>query len=347
MPSVGSILRSYNAVLDHFAGRDGPRSAGAGPPGRRDRRARTSARSCARPLRDPDDRAGRVRRRDRRAQHRLVGGVGHVRVVHQPLRRARRRRSARRSPGPGTRRRRTRGSARSRRSTASCWRCRRGWCATFASTSRWARFHGYDLDFCLQVRDAGRKVVTADFRAIHHRPLEMVPDPEDVGRRSREGGRASGTGRWASAPAPAAGRSAPDAPRPTPTRRSMLAYMNALESDARVQRARARPGRDDAEHLLADHGPLRWLARVHRAFPTAPRQPGESLRGPGEPPRGSGPRRMASHAQVRAVIAFGTAISGAEAYRRYGQPGVDLAAEPDSEMYAFASVELDRTHATT
>jgi hypothetical protein len=38
--------------------------------------------------------------------------------------------------------------------------------------------HGYDLDFCLQVREAGRKVVTADFRAIHHRPLQMIPDPE-------------------------------------------------------------------------------------------------------------------------------------------------------------------------
>jgi hypothetical protein len=37
---------------------------------------------------------------------------------------------------------------------------------------------GYDLDFCLQVREAGRKVVTADVRAIHHRPLEMVPDRE-------------------------------------------------------------------------------------------------------------------------------------------------------------------------
>jgi hypothetical protein len=41
------------------------------------------------------------------------------------------------------------------------------------------KFHGYDLDFCLQVRDAGKKVTTADFSAIHHRPLEMVPDPED------------------------------------------------------------------------------------------------------------------------------------------------------------------------
>jgi hypothetical protein len=40
-------------------------------------------------------------------------------------------------------------------------------------------FHGYDLDYCLQVREAGRKVVTADFRAIHHRRLEMIPDPEE------------------------------------------------------------------------------------------------------------------------------------------------------------------------
>jgi hypothetical protein len=39
-------------------------------------------------------------------------------------------------------------------------------------------FHGYDLDYCLQVREAGRKVVTADFRAIHHRPLRMLPDAE-------------------------------------------------------------------------------------------------------------------------------------------------------------------------
>jgi Glycosyltransferase like family len=40
------------------------------------------------------------------------------------------------------------------------------------------RFHGYDLDLCLQVRSTGRKVMTADFRAIHHRQLDMVPDPD-------------------------------------------------------------------------------------------------------------------------------------------------------------------------
>jgi Glycosyltransferase like family len=42
-----------------------------------------------------------------------------------------------------------------------------------------SRFHGYDLDYCLQVREAGRKVVTADFRAIHHREIEMLPDREE------------------------------------------------------------------------------------------------------------------------------------------------------------------------
>jgi hypothetical protein len=38
--------------------------------------------------------------------------------------------------------------------------------------------HGYDFDFCLQVRDAGRKVVTADFRAIHNHALVPFSEPE-------------------------------------------------------------------------------------------------------------------------------------------------------------------------
>jgi len=40
------------------------------------------------------------------------------------------------------------------------------------------RLHGYDFDYCLQVRAAGRKVVTADFKAIHHHSLDLVSDPE-------------------------------------------------------------------------------------------------------------------------------------------------------------------------
>ncbi len=38
--------------------------------------------------------------------------------------------------------------------------------------------HGYDVDFCLQARAAGRKVVTAEFRAVHNHSLELVSDPD-------------------------------------------------------------------------------------------------------------------------------------------------------------------------
>jgi GT2 family glycosyltransferase len=38
--------------------------------------------------------------------------------------------------------------------------------------------HGYDLDICLQARAAGKKVVTADLRVIHHHRLELVGDRE-------------------------------------------------------------------------------------------------------------------------------------------------------------------------
>jgi Glycosyltransferase like family len=45
------------------------------------------------------------------------------------------------------------------------------------------------------------------------------------------------------------------------------------------------------------------------------------------------------------VIAFGSSIQGAEAYRRYAEPGVRHAAEPDSEIYAFAAIEpVGRTY---
>jgi Glycosyltransferase like family len=40
------------------------------------------------------------------------------------------------------------------------------------------RLHGYDVDFCMQVRAAGRKVVTLDLRAIHNHSLDLVSDPD-------------------------------------------------------------------------------------------------------------------------------------------------------------------------
>jgi Glycosyltransferase like family len=40
-----------------------------------------------------------------------------------------------------------------------------------------SQIHGYDLDFCLQVRESGHKVVTADFKVVHHHSLQLVRDP--------------------------------------------------------------------------------------------------------------------------------------------------------------------------
>jgi GT2 family glycosyltransferase len=38
--------------------------------------------------------------------------------------------------------------------------------------------HGYDFDFCMQARSAGKKVVTEDFRVVHHHSLELIGNPE-------------------------------------------------------------------------------------------------------------------------------------------------------------------------
>jgi hypothetical protein len=38
--------------------------------------------------------------------------------------------------------------------------------------------YGFDLDYCLQVRAAGRRVMTADLRTIRHWPLEVVRESE-------------------------------------------------------------------------------------------------------------------------------------------------------------------------
>jgi hypothetical protein len=95
------------------------------------------------------------------------------------------------------------------------------------------QFHGYDLDLCLQVRAAGRTVRTADFRAIHHRALEMVPDPEQwvdahVKVADKWDGRmgiGAGAGSWKDR----ARRAEADTDAAL-----VLAYSNALECEARV-----------------------------------------------------------------------------------------------------------------
>ncbi|MGH2988555.1 MAG: glycosyltransferase [Solirubrobacterales bacterium] len=38
------------------------------------------------------------------------------------------------------------------------------------------KIHGYDFDLCCQARAAGRKVVTADLRVVHHHSLDLIGD---------------------------------------------------------------------------------------------------------------------------------------------------------------------------
>jgi len=131
---------------------------------------------------------------------------------------------------------------------------------------RLGEFHGYDLDFCLQAREAGLKVVTADFRAIHYRQLEMVPDPEQwieahVRLADKWDGRmgiGAGAGSWRDRALRA--EAAADAAR-------LKDHMNELEMQARVR---------ELERALAiTTGSISWrltapFRRLRRPRPAAP-----------------------------------------------------------------------------
>lgn len=142
-------------------------------------------------------------------------------------------------------------------------------------------FHGYDLDLCLQVRQAGRKVMTADFRAIHHRQLDMVPDPEQwidahirlADKWDGEMGIGSGAGTWRDR----ALRAEADTDGAL-----LLAHMNSLESDARaleLQRALTVTSTSISWRLTAPLRRLRLSAPGRRRPELTPRRLSESLTG--------------------------------------------------------------------
>ena len=178
-----------------------------------------------------------------------------------------------------------------------------------------SRFHGYDLDYCLQVREAGRKVVTADFRAIHHREIEMLPDPEEWieahinvaekwdDRMPRDRHRAGRLGHGRCAPR----RSA------IPPRRRRTRRCSKLEARAR-----------ELERGIAEtRESLSWRADRSAALARAAARAGA-------PP--------GARAALRPMIAFGSVITDPEAYRRFAEPGIRRAVEPDSQVHAFSAV---------
>ncbi len=247
--AVGSICRGYNLLLDVAAAPRGPRGA-------RDRRPRTEIADpdfCAKvraALSDPD--VAVVGLRSARAASRTLawweGEVSAAPVVHRYYEHGGGELRGLRLGRPDARR-----SARSTPSTASCSCCRRGRCATLRFDESLAPGHGFDVDFCLQVRAAGRKVVTADLRAIHHRSLELGRDLETLGRGAHRTSPRSGTAAGpAATPGDGLEAAAPAAPRPSarPRGRSPTRARNRL--DARGARARARAWRaTDGQPVVA------------------------------------------------------------------------------------------------
>ena len=161
---------------------------------------------------------GGLRRRDRRAQHRLVGGLGHLGVVHHRYGELGGGElpsftwNADEAPPYADRRG---GHRRRLRARAVAL----GRCENLRFDESLGKLHGYDYDICLQAARPGRRS-SRPTSAIHHHSLDLVTDVdawieahmriaekwdgriEDVGRRATTGhAGAPGRGRRAAAAA--------------------------------------------------------------------------------------------------------------------------------------------------
>jgi hypothetical protein len=139
-----------------------------------------------------------------------------------------------------------------------------------------SQIHGYDLDFCLQVREAGRKVVTADFKVVHHHSLELVSEPQvwiDAHIRMAEKweGRMPGIGlpNWGAAASDWKRRARQSEAEAGATRLERVSVQ--LQGEARERQLKAEIDEMTSSISWRLTAPLRWLnaaqrrARVARA----------------------------------------------------------------------------------
>ena len=115
--------------------------------------------------------------------------------------------------------------------------------------------HGFDLDYCRQLRDAGRTVATLDARIIHHRSLELISDIElwvesHIALARKWDSDDDATIDWE--------RRARRAEAEREATRAM-AYSRRLEHDARIERLQRRLDETTATRSWRATAPLREL----------------------------------------------------------------------------------------
>jgi hypothetical protein len=123
--------------------------------------------------------------------------------------------------------------------------------------------HGYDVDFCLQARAAGRKVITADLRAIHHRPLELIEDL-DVWIEGHIDVAGKWDGRWPGRSAESDWRRRARRAEAEREAARTVAYSSALRLDAEVLALERELAEMTGSRSWRVTAPLRWLNRVRR-----------------------------------------------------------------------------------
>jgi hypothetical protein len=131
-------------------------------------------------------------------------------------------------------------------------------------------FHGYDFDICMQVREAGRKVVTADLKVVHHHSLELCPDPENwitahMRLAEKWDGRLPGVGE-----APGDWKQRARLAEATASAEGMQRVSAVMKRDARIRQVEREL--DGVKHSGSWRltAPLRWLSAARRRYRPSP-----------------------------------------------------------------------------
>jgi Glycosyltransferase like family len=125
-------------------------------------------------------------------------------------------------------------------------------------------FHGYDFDLCMQVREGGRKVVTADLKVVHHHSLELCSDPDNwiaahMRLAEKWDGRIPGVGQ-----APGDWKERARRAEATASSEGMRRVSATMERDARIRQLERELNAVKHSASWRLTAPLRWLSARSR-----------------------------------------------------------------------------------